>query len=64
MLEVTGRESLKTLTVQETARLLRIGKNQAYQSVREGRIPSISLGKTIRVPVAALERMMIGGSVK
>jgi excisionase family DNA binding protein len=42
------------LTVEEVAELLRIGRAAAYQGVRQGTIPSIRLGRTIRVPRAKL----------
>jgi len=52
-----GKDRL-TLTVPEAAKLLRLGRNQAYAAVKSGEIPSISFGKSIRVPIAALERML------
>ena len=42
------------LTVREAARLLRVGKNLAYELVQRGEIPSLRLGRQIRVPRAAL----------
>lgn len=50
-----------TITVEEAAELLGIGRSNAYQSVRDGSIPSIRLGKRIVVPVAALERLLNNG---
>ena len=47
-----------THTVEETAKLLRIGRNRAYEAVRSGEIPSIRIGKRILVPRVALERML------
>ncbi len=43
------------LTVSEAAALLRIGRNLAYQLVAEGEIPSLRLGRLIRIPRSALE---------
>jgi excisionase family DNA binding protein len=51
-----------TLTVEEAARLLRIGKNQAYEAVRKGQIPSISIGRRRLVPRARLLAMLDGGT--
>lgn len=48
------------LTVEEAARLLRIGRTAAYEAVRRGDIPSLRIGKTLRVPRVALERMLAG----
>ena len=42
------------LTVEEAASLLRIGRNTCYELVRQGRVPSVRLGRLIRVPRHAL----------
>jgi excisionase family DNA binding protein len=42
------------LTVKEVAALLRVGRDTAYALVADGSIPSIRLGRQIRVPRAAL----------
>lgn len=42
------------LTVEEAARVLRIGRGQAYQAIRCGEIPSVRIGRSIRVPRHAL----------
>lgn len=42
------------LTVGEMASVLRIGRNPAYQLVRDGRIQSIHVGRSIRIPRKAL----------
>lgn len=49
------------LTVKEAAEVLRCGRNQLYQAVAEGRIPSVRIGRTIRVPRHALEELLNGG---
>ena len=41
----------------EAGRLLGVGREAAYRAVRSGEIPSIRVGKKIRVPVAELRRM-------
>ena len=46
------------LTVDETAQLLGLSRNSAYQGVMRGEIPSIRVGKRILVPRAALERLL------
>ena len=43
------------LTVPEVARLLRIGRNLAYELVARGEIPSRRLGRKILIPRAELE---------
>ena len=42
------------LTVGEMASVLRIGRNAAYQLVKEGSVQSIHVGRSIRVPRNAL----------
>jgi excisionase family DNA binding protein len=46
------------LTVEEAAKILRISRGSAYESVRAGGIPSIRIGRTIRVPTHALLSML------
>lgn len=42
------------LTVREAGALMRVGRDTAYALVAEGRIPSIRLGRQIRIPRGAL----------
>lgn len=35
-----------------------LGKNASYEAVRRGEIPVIRIGRILRVPVIALERML------
>jgi excisionase family DNA binding protein len=44
-----------TYTIGQAAKLLQISRASAYEAVRTGSIPSIRIGRTIRVPRAALE---------
>ena len=46
------------LTIKETAAALQLGLGTAYEMVRQGRIPSVRLGRRIVVPRAALEAML------
>jgi excisionase family DNA binding protein len=48
----------QTFTVEEAAKVLGIGRNNAYALVRSGDIPTIRLGKRILVPVFALKRKL------
>lgn len=53
--------------VAEAARMLDIGRSKAYELIRTGELPSIRVGKTVRVPVDALEawvRRRSGGDQK
>ena len=42
------------LTIQETARLLRIGRNTCYELVRQQRIPAVRVGRRLLIPRARL----------
>ena len=46
--------SVELLTVPETAHILRVRRARVYQLVRDGVIPSIRLGRQIRVDRGAL----------
>jgi excisionase family DNA binding protein len=52
--------SRRTLSVVEAAKLLGIGRNQAYEAAHRGEIPTIKIGKRLLVPAAALERLLDG----
>ncbi len=43
-----------TLTVEEVASLLGLGRTAAYEAARQGQIPSRRLGRRIVIPVPAL----------
>ena len=44
-----------TLSVDETAKLLKIGRRTCYRAVADGTLPSLRFGKAIRIPRSALE---------
>jgi excisionase family DNA binding protein len=48
----------RTVTVPEAAKLLGIGRKQAYKAAQSGELPSIKFGKRVLVPLAALERLL------
>ena len=49
----------KTLTVPEAGRVyFDLGRNASYEAARRGDIPTIRIGRLLRVPVVALERML------
>jgi excisionase family DNA binding protein len=48
----------RTISVPEAGRWLGIGRNAAYDAARRGEIPTIRIGRLLRVPVVALERML------
>jgi excisionase family DNA binding protein len=47
-----------TITVEEAAHLLGIGRQSAYQAARAGELPTIRLGRRLLVPRQALEQML------
>ena len=56
------RDDVQLLTVPEAARLLRIGRNLAYELVARGELPAVRLGRVIRVPRASLEQWIHAAS--
>lgn len=46
------------LTVEEAAAVLRLGRSAAYEGVRTGQIPSIKVGRCIRIPTCRLEALL------
>jgi excisionase family DNA binding protein len=44
--------------VEETAKILRVGRGAVYEAVRRGEIPSLKFGRCIRIPVNALYRFI------
>jgi excisionase family DNA binding protein len=48
----------KTVSVIEAGRWLGLGRNASYEAARRGDIPTIRIGRLIRVPVVALERKL------
>ncbi len=49
----------KTISVPEAGRVyLGIGRDSSYEAARRGDIPVIRIGRLMRVPVAAMERML------
>jgi excisionase family DNA binding protein len=59
------------LTIEEAAQVLRIGRTAAYEAARrwlatggaEG-LPVVRLGRRLRVPCHALDRLLSGAAVK
>ena len=47
-----------TLTVVEAATVLRIGRTAAYNLVRSGKLRSVRVGRTIRVPRDAIAEFL------
>ena len=52
------RDDRLTLTVREVARMLGIGHDLAYQCVKDGTIPAVTLGRRIVIPRGRFERWL------
>ena len=49
----------KTLTVPEAGRrYFDLGRNASYEAARRGEIPTIRIGRLLRVPVVQMERKL------
>ncbi len=47
-----------TLTVPQAAKILGICREGAYRAARNGSLPTVKVGRAVRVPTAALRRML------
>jgi excisionase family DNA binding protein len=47
-----------TVTVDEAAAVLGIGRNAAYAATRTGELPSIRIGRRTLIPTAELRRLL------
>jgi hypothetical protein len=49
----------KTMTVPTAGKIyFGLGRNASYEAAKRGDIPTIKIGKLLRVPVAAMERKL------
>lgn len=48
------------LTVDEAAKVLRIARGSAYESVRRGELRSVRIGRRLLIPRAALLQLLDG----
>lgn len=60
----TGKKSvLVVMTVPEAGAKLGLGRNASYDAARRGEIPAIRIGKLIKVPKVAFDRMLSGDRI-
>ena len=45
------------LTVRETMKRLRLGRNTVYQLARTGQLPARKFGRSLRISASALDRL-------
>ena len=50
----------RTISIVEAGRWLGIGRTLAYAAAQRGEIPTIRIGRVLRVPVVQLEAMLSG----
>lgn len=50
----------KPISIQEAARLLGIGRTQAYEAAHRGELPVIKIGRRLLVPRPAFDRLING----
>lgn len=54
----SGLAKPETYSVPEAGRIVGLGKNASYEAARRGELPVLRFGRLLRVPRAALERML------
>lgn len=55
---IGGSEMPRTYTVEEVAKILRIGRSAAYEAVNRGQIPHIRVGRFIRISEDQLQQLL------
>ncbi|MDQ1490828.1 MAG: hypothetical protein QOJ23_3342 [Actinomycetota bacterium] len=48
------------LSVEEVARALRLGRSKTYELIASGELETVHIGRSVRVPVDAIERFVDG----
>jgi excisionase family DNA binding protein len=46
------------LTLEETARVLRLSRGSTYEAVRQGRVPSVRVGRRLLIPKTGVIRLL------
>jgi excisionase family DNA binding protein len=57
-MEATAVPTNRALTVATTARRLALSEKSVYRAIARGDLPCIRVGRAVRVPEAALERLL------
>lgn len=53
-----SKDNSLVYSIDEAAQVLGIGRNTAYEAAHRGDIPTIKIGRLLKVPKTALDRMM------
>jgi len=48
------------VTIEEAGKMIRVGRTRMYELVASRTIPSVRIGRSVRVPVAALREWING----
>lgn len=59
-----GRNAAPTMSVADAGAILGIGRNTAYSMAREGVIPTLRLGKLLRVPAVGLAQLLVKSGLR
>jgi excisionase family DNA binding protein len=57
-MEATAVPTNRALTVRIAARRLSLSEKSVYRAIARGDLPAIRVGRAVRVPEAALERLL------
>lgn len=60
---LTSMEKL-VYTVTETAQILNIGMNKAYELIQQQQIPNLRVGRKILIPKQSLEKWLVKSAVR
>lgn len=57
-------EGARLLTVGEAAYALNIGKRSLWRLIASGELPSVRIGRSVRVPIEGIDRLIQRGGTK
>lgn len=64
MMDRADHETRLVYEVPEAGAMLGLSRNASYAAAKRGDIPTIKIGKLLRVPKAAFDQMLAGAGVK
>jgi hypothetical protein len=64
-MELDRKNACRTISIPEAGSLYYgLSRNGSYDAAKRGEIPCIRIGRKLRVPVAAMERLLDGAALK